>query len=129
MEKTDGFIALLPVVVIGGLMLIMVSGMAYRAKEQALAGAGQTAVQTAQELANGCAETAIMKLQETFGYAGSETLQINNQPCSILPLEGSGAFNRTIKTKASAKGYTRQVKAVIGKISFPTTISSWRESE
>lgn len=129
MEKTDGFIALFPVVVIGGLMLLIVSGMAYRAKEQALAGTGHAAAREAQGLANACAEAAIMKLQETFGYAGNETLQISGKQCDILPLEGTGAYNRIIKTRASAKGYTRYVKATIGKISFPTTISSWRESK
>lgn len=129
MEKTNGFIALTPVIVIGGLIFIMTAGMAYRAKNQVLAGAGHAAAREAQELADGCAEAALMKLQETFGYAGNETLNIGGRPCDILLIEGSGTYNRTIKTKAGAKGYTRRATVIIGKISFPTTISSWIESE
>lgn len=127
MRTENGFAALVPTLVIGGLIVAIASGMALRAREQVLAGIGNASGEQAAAQANACAEIAIGKLQTIIGYAGNESVSSGGITCDILPITGVGNYDRVITARATVKNHTKKISVTITKISSPTVISSWKE--
>lgn len=126
-NNKEGFILLVSTVIISAVILLIVIGATFRSKEQVLAGFGYLKINQAFNMANLCAEVAIDKLQRILDYAGNETITVNGNSCSILNIEGSGNYNRIIKTQSTVSGYTKKIKVEIQQISFPIIITSWQE--
>lgn len=122
-----GFAAIVLVLVVGGMIMVMANGMAFRAHKQVMAAVGSVASAQAKQLANACVEIAIGKLQTILNYAGNESITSNGITCDILAIQGIGDYNRVITARASVNGYVRKVAATITKISFPIVISSWKD--
>lgn len=74
-------------------------------------------------LANLCAEEALMKLKENINYPGNETINIGDDRCFILPIEGSWI----VKTSANFAGQVKKNKIIISQINPRMTIVSWQE--
>lgn len=127
MRGNKGFIAIAPVLVIGGVIMVMAHGMAFRAHEQTMIAVSHVANTQAKYMADACAEIAIGKLQTIFGYAGNESIASSGITCDILTIGGTGNYNRTVITQATVKGYAKKIQVIITKISDPTAISSWKE--
>lgn len=129
MRTNKGFAALASVLAIGGFIITMAGGMALRARNQVLSSIGNIASVNALAQADACTEIAIGKLQTTIGYAGNESIAINGITCEILPITGTGNYNRTITARATVQNHTKKVSVTIVKISSPTVISSWKETD
>lgn len=123
----QGFATLAPVIIIGGLIMAITSGVALRARTQTRAGIYNVTSQQTLMRANACAELAIGKLQTVFGYGGNESISSNGIACDILPITGTGNYNRVITARATVKNVTKKIQVTITQISSPTVISSWKE--
>ena len=75
-------------------------------------------------LATGCAEYAMQRLGQAASYGGDQTYLIDDQPCTILPVEVSSVW--TIKTQATVQQKTARLLVTLSSRS-PLTISSWQE--
>ncbi len=127
MRTNKGFAAIASVLIIGGFIITMTSGMALRAREEVISSISNAADVTALAQADACAEIAIGKLQTIIGYAGNETISMDGIACEILPITGTGTYNRTIVTQATVQKRIKKVSVTITKVSSPTVISSWKE--
>ena len=127
MPTSKGFAAIVPIIIIGGLILAITSGAALRARKQVVDDVGIAQGEQALYIAHACAEIAIGKLQTIFGYAGNEAVDSNGITCTISPITGTGNFNRTVTAYATVSGHKKTVQVTITQISSPTVISSWKE--
>lgn len=76
-------------------------------------------------LAEGCMNTAVLKLSEDWSYAGNETVTVNGQPCQIFSVTTPGADPQTLHTQAVySKSYTN-LEVTVQK--NPFVITSWQE--
>lgn len=128
MRTNKGFAALASVLIIGGFIITMTTGMALRAREEVILSVSNAADVKALAQADACAEIAIGKLQTIIGYTGNETVAINGIACEILPIAGVGNYNRTVTAQATVQKRIKKVSVTITKVSSPTVISSWKEA-
>jgi hypothetical protein len=124
-KQNKGFAALVPVIIIGGLIIAIASGVAVRARTQVLASIYNAYGAQALAMAHACGDIAIGKLQTVFGYAGNETISTNGITCTILPITGTGNYDRVITAHATIHEQSKKIRITITKISSPTEISSW----
>ena len=75
-------------------------------------------------LAESCAESALLKLKLDPTYGGNETLTINANQCSILPLETSGS-QTIIKTKGTIQSITSSLEITV--TMSDVTVVSWEQ--
>lgn len=123
-----GFTALISVLIVGALILVISIGAAVRSLNQGQMSTQNELSERVRSLAHACAEDALLKLKTTTSYAGNETITVQGSyTCLILPTEGSGSSNRTIKTQSTVSGYTAKVKMVVSQLRPTTQITSWEE--
>ena len=126
MPGNRGFAAILPVLLIGGIIVATAGTMATRARRQIAADTSHVAGAQALAMADACAEIGVSKLQSIFGYAGNESIDANGIVCDILPISGTGMYDRTVTARATVKGHAKTVTVTVDEISFPIDISSWQ---
>lgn len=123
-----GFTALISVLIVGALILVISIGAAVRSLNQGQMSTQNELSELVRSLAQACADDAVMKLKTTLTYAGNETITVQgSRTCDILPTEGSGNTNRTIKTQSTVSGYTAKVKVVVAQLRPTAQITSWEE--
>ena len=127
MSDNRGFAAIVPILLVGGLVLALAQGMSFRAGRQVMADIGHVAGAQATHFADACVEIALNKLQTVLNYAGNESVTANGIACDILPITGTGNYNRVITARASVRGFVRKIVVMVTKVSFPTVIASWKE--
>ena len=125
---TQGYIALISVVIVSALMLMVAIGLSLRSvSDLELSSAGESAAR-ARALANACAEEAIVKLKGNLSYLGNETIIVDGgDSCTIVAVLGSGNTNRTIETQAVVNTYVKKIQVIILLLRPTLTISSWAE--
>ena len=126
-KKSEGFIALISILIVGGLILTVSIGVSLRSIGETEMSFGEQESNKALALANLCAEQALMKLESILNYSGSESIIVGGSPCDILAIDGSGNLNRTVKSQSTVSGYTRKVKVEVSQISPTMRITSWEE--
>lgn len=128
----QGYIMLISVIIVAAVALAVAVAVV-------LLGVGatrnsQTVQQSNQALAmaNYCAETAIINLQNKLSY-GNGTLVVDtltdpddNATCTIAVL-GNGNQNRTIQVSGTAGSYRRNIQVGILRVRPQIQISSWQE--
>ena len=122
-KNLGGFIALITVLIILGVVLLVGLGIS-----QLSIGEAQMSLQKYQSsqafyLANLCAEDALMKLKNDSNYLGNETITIGRESCQILPIEGQW----TVKVSANFQNQIKKIKIVINQINPEMIIDSWQE--
>jgi len=125
--RQEGFIALVSVLIIGALVLLLSVGASMRGVSDIAMSIAQQHSARALSLANTCAETALMKLENTLRYQGNESILVGGESCMIYPVEGAGNLNRTIKTASTVSGYTKKVLVTVSRVSPRMQIALWRE--
>ena len=127
-RQKGGYIALISVVIVSGLMLIVAVGLSLRSMgDLDLSSAGESAAR-ARALANACAEEAIVKLKGNLSYSGNETIIVDgSDSCTIVTVLGSGNTNRTIETQALVGLYTKKIQVSVLSLRPALVISSWAE--
>ncbi len=129
MRTNNGFAAIAPIIIIGGMILAVTGGVALRARQQVLDDIGALKGAQALVMAYSCVEIAIGKLQTVFGYNGNETINTDDINCVIAPITGTGNYDRIITASTTIDGYEKNVQVIISQISAPTKISSWKETQ
>ena len=81
----------------------------------------------AQALADACAEQALIKLKVSLTYPGNEILTFGSNQCKILPVEGIGNTNRTVKTIGTVDNLLRRNQIRIQTVNPNLVIFSWQE--
>ena len=118
-----GFIALITILLILGVVLIVGLGISQLSIGEAKMSLQKSQSSQAYYLANLCAEDALMKLKEDINYPGDETINIENGTCQILPIEGTW----TVKISANSQNQIKKMKIVVSQINPNMIIDSWQE--
>lgn len=125
MKKHYGFIALSTVLTLSAIFLSLGIAVASRA----ISGANTiTAIQRqseAKQLADSCAEHALIELTRTLNYSGNGSILIEGRPCTILPIEENSDHSRILKVIGTVSDYTYRTKVVIEHVSPEMKITSW----
>lgn len=128
MKQEQGFIALVSILIVGALVLVVSIGVSLRAIGETQMSLGQEFGNRARVLADACAEYALMQLKNNLQYSGNETILLDEtDSCDILPVEGSGNENRTVKTQATSTGFMRKIHIEIARVNPTTQITLWEE--
>jgi hypothetical protein len=126
-KSRDGYVALTTILIVASVTLIIAVGLSLRSIGESQMSFAEESSHRALALANLCAEKALMKLEDTFNYSGSESINIGENSCDILSIEGSGNTNRIVKTQSTVSNHTRKVKLEVAVVSPIMEITSWRE--
>jgi hypothetical protein len=127
LRRRPGYIFLISVLVIGAVasatsVSLILLGLA---SEQS----GLTVVQSAQaiELAQACAERALLFLRSDLSYGGGETLVIPGGTCVIHHVGGSGNADRTLCLEGVSGLSTRRIEISVSAVYPSMLIGSWQE--
>ncbi len=127
MKAEKGFIALISLSIAGIIATVIVVGIFLSAVTETDMSLISQESNKALALANLCAEQALFRLVTTLNYSGNESIIIEGKSCEILSIEGTGNFNRVIKTQSTVSKYTKKIKIEVSQISPVVEISSWEE--
>ena len=123
----QGYIALVSVLVAGGLLLLVGVGSATHGVDSLNAASGEESALRAGLLADACAEDALMKLKSNLGYNGNESIIVEgSETCRILSVSGVGNINRIILTQGVDAGYVRNVSVDVAQVNPLLILRSWR---
>lgn len=126
LRSQNGYIFLVSVIVIGA--IAVASTLSLLLLGWAAEQNGQTHVRTNQalELANTCADRALMGLRDSVTYAGNQDVVLAYGTCKIYPAVGANN-KRTICVEGTDTNTTRRLHITLSAI-FPTvTVSKWDE--
>lgn len=118
-----GFIALITVLIILGVILLIGLGISQLSISEAQMGLQKSQSSQAFYLANLCAEDALMKLKNDSNYLGNETIIAENGSCQILPIEG----NWTVKVSGTVSNQIKKMEIIISQVNPEIIIESWQE--
>ena len=122
-KKTDGFIALISVIVMVLILLGVTASLAttgFLNRFNILEG---EAKRISAGLAAGCAESARLKIARDPAYAGGEKLSIDEQSCTIVSVTHGGGES-TIQSSATYRQATTNLEVVVD---GEENILSWQE--
>lgn len=125
MKRKQGFIATTTVIIISAILLSVVASSISRSISYNNSSFDTVLLHRAQELANACAEYALLELQRTLNYSGSEVIDVGSDTCEIDSITGSGIYDRTIFTEGAALAYEYRLQVVVEEVSPAIIISSW----
>jgi hypothetical protein len=123
--RSSGYVALMSVLIISAVTLLITLGAASRSLDETQSVILQDASTRAFIMADYCAEYALMRLLDTFRYAGGETLANGDYTCDILIVEGTGNLDRVIKAQSAVGNAIRKVRVEISRISPIISIEKW----
>ncbi len=122
-----GYVALVSVLLIGAVTLLFVLGTATRGLDEAQMALGADAALEASARADLCAEYALMRLSDTFRYAGGETVLVGSASCEIRPVVGMGNTDRVVEVQSTIQNRTRNMRINVSRISPVMNIASWHD--
>lgn len=122
-KRENGFIALVLILVILAVVLMVGIGLNLSSISELKMGFQKNLFSRAYYLANLCAEDALMKLKENSNYLGNETINIGDDSCTILAIEG----NWTIKVSGLSSNQVKKIKIVVSQINPKMVVDSWQE--
>ncbi len=105
----DGYVALISAIIIAGVLMAFVfsiSRASFLARFNLL---DKNAKENSLQLAEGCANIAVLRLIEDESYAGNETIFIGSENCSVLGIETIND-GRLIKARAITKNAYTNIK-------------------
>lgn len=122
MNERPGFTLVVSVMLIAAVLLGLAVTAARTLHGSLSSGTSIEGWDDAKALAEGCAETALWRLNENQTYTGNETITIEGAPCTIRPVTGSSPW--IVETEAAANGRTYRLRVTVTSLS-PVTVSSW----
>jgi len=82
----------------------------------------------AYNLANSCAEKALLYLVDNHSYGGNEVILIDADTCTIDGIENPGANRRIIHTWSQVGDFTRRIEVIVDDVTAsPISIENWSE--
>ena len=125
--KKNGYIALMAVLIIGAVVLNVAIASTIISILSSKNGLISQDLTAATELANACAEKALMDLKEHPTYSGNETITLGSGTCQVLPIDNLGGDNRQIKVVGNVNNRLRKIKINLTAINPTMTVTSWLE--
>ncbi|MBU1349050.1 hypothetical protein KJ781_03205 [Patescibacteria group bacterium] len=128
MTTRPGFIALISVLLLSAVAMLIAGGVLIRA-----VGGLNMSVTNEEQMdahlgATQCMEHALMNLRRSSRYLGNETLALQGgHTCHILPVSGTGYYNRTIQATSTVDGATRKISVVVSRLVPVLLVTSWQE--
>ena len=119
-----GYIAITSAVIISVLIMGVVFAVSFSGFFNRFNILDSSLKETANSLAEACAETALVKLAENSNYGGNENIIIGDEQCAILALETNGN-QKIIKTKAIIQNAVANFKVTVDAASL--SIIAWEE--
>ncbi len=123
----NGYIALISVLIMGGVMLVAGLSVSRAGIESAKGAVSSESSLRAHLLADACAEEALLRLRANLLYAGSETVSVNvSEYCTIGSIGGVGATNRLIRATGEINGYVQKIELSVATITPMLRVTTWR---
>ena len=119
-----GYIAITSAVIISVLIMGVVFAVSFSGFFNRFNILDSSLKETANSLAEACAETALVKLAENSNYGGNENIAIGDEQCAISALETNGN-QKIIKTKAIVQNAVANFKITVDAATL--SIVSWEE--
>lgn len=123
-KKERGFTLLVSTVIVGTVLLLVALSSSRLLIQQLANTVSQEDFVAAKYLAEGCAEAALMDINQNASYAGNETLTIGAGSCTIEPVSRSGS-TYTIETQATVHASVYRL-VVQANGTNPPVVTSWR---
>jgi len=123
-SHNKGFIALLTILIVLGVVLLIGLGISQFSINEAQMALQESQSSQAYYLASLCSERALMTLKENGNYTG-ENVNIENGSCEISVSGNLPA--KKIKVKATFQNQTKKIRIVISQINPKIIIQSWQE--
>ena len=121
----SGYLAIVASIIIASLILILISALGLGA----FLGRGVISVSHFKEISNalaeGCVDTALLKLAQNPSYGGNETVTINTgETCNILTITTAGS-NKVITATAVFQGAETEIKVTVNASTL--AVVQWEE--
>lgn len=125
-KKTDGYVALLTVLVIGAVSVSLMTSVVLIGLGTSRSSAEAQRSLEAMSAADACTELALQLIWNASTYTGTSNLTIGNATCSVT-VANTGGENRTVTSTGTSGQAIRKVKVLITAVSSQITVSSWQE--
>ncbi len=130
-KQPSGYVLLLSVIFLSVIAVTITGSLLLLGLARGQTGFAQQQAAQARGLAEACAETALVSLQQDASYAGGEVITLGNgSTCQILPVTFS-APDYTVDTQAAVgaaiKNIEIQTQPTIVNSSTVMQIDSWQE--
>jgi hypothetical protein len=126
MKQSDGYIALLSVLIVGAAaMAIAVALLVTGSDAQRSNLVMQQSIQ-ARQLAHGCVDEALQKIHDSSSFVGSGTVTLDTGSCTYT-VTNTGGSNRTITTNSTIGNVVRKVTTYVTIGASSISITSWQE--
>lgn len=125
MKTNQGFMALTSVLVLSAIFLSLSISIATHAISGSKTNTSVHASNKAKFLAESCVEYALAELQRSALYDGDEQVQIGEESCDILTVQGTGNTDRIIQTESTVSGHVYRWEVVVSEIDPSIQITSW----
>jgi len=122
--EDKGFVALVTILIISAVALLIGVSVSLISVGEAKMSLEENQASQAYYLVNLCAEMALMKLKENINYLGDEVINIGDESCYILPIEG----NWIVRASAIFSDRFKRIKIVISQVNPEIIIASWQEA-
>ena len=126
-KTSSGYVALISVIIIGAVLLMIVITSAYIGITQGLNSSLYSNHLESESLVSACGEQALINLKDDSNYGGSETVNLGNGQCQILPIQNLGGQARIIQVSSNVGGATKKNKITVSQINPTIKITSWQE--
>jgi hypothetical protein len=126
-NKKNGYIALISVIVIGFVILSLLLSLTFISVNQTKNMIMQNQALRSYYLADACAHYALVKLQDDLNYAGNELVSVDSDSCMVDQVIGSGNANRVIYSSASIANHEKRIMVEVSVIKPKTIVKSWEE--
>ena len=125
-KKSDGYLILLSVMIIGAVSLAIVISMLLSGLGTSRTSfAHQQSVQ-AKALVNACVNEALQQIRDNTAFTGSNNLSLGQGDCTYT-VTNTGGENRTIQASSTVGLIIRKTQATVSQINPSITIASWQE--
>jgi hypothetical protein len=126
LRHRPGAMLLLTVLVLGGVALVVVLGIALRGIGEMGMGIAETRSQEAFSAADGCAEEALVRLALNTSYTG-DTFALGNSTCTIIVT--AGVSNQyTIDVTAVRDRWTRKIRIRANTAGSRLAVTWWKQN-
>ncbi len=123
-KKNTGFVALISAIIISVILLLIVTNVSLTGFYSRFNILDSELKERSLSLAEGCADTAILKLANNPSYSPTnEVVTIGADSCTIISITGS--TTKTILTKADFKNYITKLQITINTTTL--AVNSWDE--
>ncbi len=133
---SQGFVALITVLVVTAVALILATASTYRAISEGKIGLNEMQSAQAWASANGCVEHALGEYSVasttwdlSSGYLGGQGMTIGGVSCYIssTAATGTGLLYRLINASSTVSGYVRKLQVVVATNTPASAIATWAE--